>query len=92
MRAKATSRLAASPWVVAAAPPVVAPVPILPPPPARTPIGYDVSYPQCATPLPTDGAFAVVGVNGGLAHNTHPGLGGQLAWAAGSTGVTSQAS
>jgi hypothetical protein len=30
--------------------------------------GIDVSYPQCGDVLPTDEAFAVVGVNGGLAN------------------------
>ncbi len=92
VRAKATSRLAASPWVVAVAPPVVVtpPAPVLPPPPSPTPVGYDVSWPQCGTALPSDVAFAVVGVNGGLANNTNPCLGDQLAWAAASTGTTSQ--
>jgi hypothetical protein len=92
VRAKATSRLAASPWVVAVAPPVVVtpPAPVLPPPPPPTPVGYDVSWPQCGTGLPSDVAFAVVGVNGGLANNTNPCLGDQLAWAAASTGTTSQ--
>jgi hypothetical protein len=97
VRAKATARLAASPWVVAAIPvivPVVAPpapivAPLLPPPPP-TPIGYDVSWPQCGATLPGDAAFAVVGVNGGLANNANPCLGAQLAWASGSSGVTSQ--
>ncbi len=113
VRAKATSRLAASRWVVAAAPPVVVPVvvpvfappaqlapepapqpvvtaPLIPTPPPPAPIGYDVSWPQCGATLPGDAAFAVVGVNGGLANNTNPCLGPQLAWASGSSGVTSQ--
>jgi hypothetical protein len=94
VRAKATSRLAASPWVEAVTPtpvvPVVAPAPLLPAPPPPTPVGYDVSWPQCATILPSDSAFAIVGVNSGLANNTNPCLGPQLAWASGSSGVTSQ--
>ena len=49
-----------------------------------------MSWPQCATVLPGNAAFAVVGVNGGLANNTNPCLGDQLAWATGSSGVTSQ--
>lgn len=99
-RTRATSRLAASPWVVpavpVAAPPVIAPdippppAPPVAPPPAPAPVGYDVSYPQCGTALPGNAAFAIVGVNGGLANNTNACLGSQLAWAAGSTGATSQ--
>ncbi len=55
-----------------------------------TPVGYDVSWPQCETTLPTDPAFAIVGVNGGIATTTNQCLGAQLAWAATSTGQTSQ--
>jgi hypothetical protein len=110
VRARATARLAASPWVVAEAPTVASPVmlPVFAPPaqlapepaplpvvtapalPPPTPVGYDVSWPQCGTTLPSDAAFAVVGVNGGLANNTNPCLGPQLTWASGSSGVTSQ--
>jgi hypothetical protein len=50
--------------------------------------GVDVSYPQCGKPLPTGQAFAVIGVNGGVATRTNPCLAAQLAWAAGSTGGT----
>ncbi|QCR43883.1 hypothetical protein C1N91_10400 [Curtobacterium sp. SGAir0471] len=52
--------------------------------------GVDVSWPQCGSALPGDAAFAVVGVNGGLANNTNPCLSSQLAWAAQSSGGTSQ--
>ncbi|TFV63408.1 hypothetical protein E4P41_05040 [Geodermatophilus sp. DF01-2] len=45
-------------------------------------VGYDVSYPQCGDDLPDDPAFAVVGVNGGLATRPNPCLPGQLEWAA----------
>jgi hypothetical protein len=45
------------------------------------PIGYDVSYPQCSASYPTNLLFAVVGVNGGLAHNANPCLAGELRWA-----------
>jgi len=45
-------------------------------------VGYDVSYPQCDDALPDDPAFAVVGVNGGLATRPNPCLAEQLAWAA----------
>ncbi|WP_346621653.1 hypothetical protein [Blastococcus montanus] len=54
---------------------------------SRTPIGYDVSHPQCGTDLPEDAAFAIVGVNGGLATRTNPCLADQLVWAAGSSGA-----
>jgi hypothetical protein len=58
--------------------------------PRSTPIGYDVSWPQCGQQLPTGQAFAVVGVTGGLANNTNPCLADQLAWAENSTGGTGQ--
>jgi hypothetical protein len=45
-------------------------------------VGYDVSYPQCGDELPGEPAFAVVGVNGGLATRPNPCLAEQLAWAA----------
>jgi hypothetical protein len=51
--------------------------------------GYDVSYPQCGTSLPTDRAFAVVGVNGGLSTRANPCLAAQLTWAWGSSGAVS---
>ena len=50
-------------------------------------VGYDVSHPQCGTDLPDDAAFAVVGVNGGLATRANPCLADQLEWAAGSSGA-----
>lgn len=45
-------------------------------------VGYDVAYPQCGAPLPTDGAFGVVGVTDGLPWSTNPCLADQYAWAA----------
>jgi hypothetical protein len=54
---------------------------------AVTPVGYDVSYPQCGTPLPRDRAFAVVGINGGLSTRGNPCLAAQLTWAWGSSGA-----
>jgi hypothetical protein len=53
-------------------------------------LGNDVSWPQCDKDLPTAQAFAIVGVTGGLANNTNPCLGDQLAWAATATGKSSQ--
>jgi len=61
-----------------------------PPPRSPEPVGNDVSWPQCGKTLPTEQAFAIVGVTGGLANNTNPCLAEQLAWAAGSTGGTGQ--
>jgi hypothetical protein len=53
-------------------------------------LGIDVSWPQCGRTLPTGQAFAIVGVNGGLANNTNPCFATQLAWAGKSTGRTGQ--
>jgi hypothetical protein len=63
--------------------------PSAPAPPATPPgVGVDVSYPQCHRPLPSDQAFALVGVNGGTAADTNPCLASELAWAAKSVGGT----
>jgi hypothetical protein len=51
-----------------------------------TPHGYDVSYPQCASALPTDAAFAIVGVNGGRVFSVNSCLANQIAWAGGARG------
>lgn len=56
----------------------------------KTPLGIDVSWPQCGTTLPDDQAFAIVGVNGGLANNTNPCFAEQFAWAQNSLGGTNQ--
>ncbi|MGY1633847.1 hypothetical protein ACI784_19270 [Geodermatophilus sp. SYSU D01186] len=50
-------------------------------------VGYDVSHPQCGDDLPEDHAFAIVGVNGGLATRPNPCLAEQLEWAADATGA-----
>ena len=55
-----------------------------------TPVGNDVSYPNCTGTLPSKQAFAIVGVNDGLANNTNPCLAKELAWANTSTGTTVQ--
>lgn len=44
-------------------------------------IGYDASYPQCSASYPSNPLFGIVGVNGGLANNANPCLGGELHWA-----------
>jgi hypothetical protein len=64
-----------------------APAPAQPPVPAPVPGGYDISHPQCSTPPPTGQAWAVVGVNGGLATSVNPCLPAQLSWAWTSTGA-----
>ena len=53
--------------------------------PATTGTGYDVSYPQCSTSLPTRPGFGVVGVNDGRAYTANPCLATQYRWAAGAT-------
>jgi len=58
--------------------------------PAPTPVGNDISWPQCGKTLPSGQAFGIVGVNDGLANNTNPCFSDELAWAQQSTGVTSQ--
>jgi len=66
-----------------------------------TPVGNDVSYPQCGTTLPPHPAFGIVGVNGGLANDLNPCFGpsssypsylnSELYWAvASAVGGTSQ--
>jgi hypothetical protein len=59
--------------------------------PPSTPLGIDVSYPQCGKRLPTDQAFAVIGINGGNAATVNPCLSSQLAWGNRSAGGTNQA-
>jgi hypothetical protein len=54
-----------------------------------TKIGYDISYPQCGRTYPSDQAFGIVGVNGGLANDANGCLAGELAWAKSSPGLTS---
>jgi hypothetical protein len=53
-------------------------------------LGNDVSWPQCIKELPMGQAFAIVGVNNGLANKTNPCLKEQLSWAATSPGLPSQ--
>ncbi len=54
-----------------------------------TQIGYDVSWPQCGSKLPTPGAFAIIGVNGGTAADTNDCLAEQLIWGSNSSGSIS---
>jgi hypothetical protein len=68
---------------------------------ATSPVGNDISYPQCGGTFPSKPAFGIVGVNGGLANELNPCLGpssaypsykqSELFWAASvPTGGTSQ--
>lgn len=56
----------------------------------KTPLGIDVSWPQCGKKLPSGHAFAIVGVNGGLANTTNECLKEQLIWANKAVGGTPQ--
>lgn len=58
--------------------------------PVKTPLGVDVSWPQCGKQLPTNHAFGIVGVNGGLATTTNKCLKDQLVWADRAVGGTAQ--
>jgi hypothetical protein len=49
-------------------------------PPTR---GYDISYPQCGAAYPTNPAFAIVGVNGGLVFSVNECLASQITWGGG---------
>jgi hypothetical protein len=49
-------------------------------------VGVDISHPQCDAELPDARAFAVVGVNDGVATEANPCLAEQLAWAWASNG------
>lgn len=54
--------------------------------------GIDASYPQCGSTLPSGQAFAIIGVNDGLANDYNPCLGAEFRYAATqTTGLTRQA-
>ena len=53
-----------------------------------TPCWFDISYPQCGEPYPTDAEFGIVGVNKGIVFSTNPCLAAsddppELVWAGG---------
>lgn len=76
--------------VFATSPGAFAAKPVASPKPPATPLGIDVSWPQCGKRLPTNHAFGIVGVNGGLANTTNKCLADQLVWASKAVGGTSQ--
>lgn len=57
----------------------------LAPSPSTAPItgshGYDVSYPQCETPLPKDAAFGIVGLNKYIGTDFNPCFKQEMQWA-----------
>jgi hypothetical protein len=46
-----------------------------------SPVGVDISHPQCEAELPDDRAFTIVGVNGGRSTEPNPCLAEHLEWA-----------
>lgn len=61
----------------------IAPVAAAPPSKNKDLVGIDISWPQCdkMDTLPTGQAFAIVGVNGGLANNNNHCFAQQIEWA-----------
>jgi major membrane immunogen (membrane-anchored lipoprotein) len=51
------------------------------PTPASGLAGFDISFPQCTTPLPNTPGFGIVGVNGGAVFTTNKCLASELNWA-----------
>src|SRR5207247_1467291 len=58
--------------------------------PTPTPIGNDISYPQCGKAYPTGQDFGIVGINNGIATTTNQCLSSQLNWANTSAGAGKQ--
>jgi major membrane immunogen (membrane-anchored lipoprotein) len=67
--------LAANVGVAAATAPTLAP----------TATGFDISFPQCASPLPVSPGFGIVGVNNGSPLTINNCLARELSWANGAT-------
>jgi hypothetical protein len=51
--------------------------------PAGGSSGHDISWPQCGSAYPADGAFGIVGVTNGRAWSSNPCLASEYQWAAG---------
>jgi hypothetical protein len=56
-------------------------------PPSGGASGHDISWPQCASAYPVDGAFGVVGVTNGRPWSANPCLASQYQWATGYPGA-----
>jgi hypothetical protein len=56
------------------------------PPATVSPLGYDVSHPQCGSQLPAGGGFGIVGVTGGRLLSSNRCASEQFAWAAAKRG------
>ncbi len=52
---------------------------------APTATGFDISFPQCASPVPTSPGFGIVGVNNGSPLTINNCLARELSWAQGAT-------
>lgn len=52
---------------------------------ATTAPGYDISWPQCGGPYPTNPAFGIVGVNRGIVFSANPCLASEVTWAGGTS-------
>jgi major membrane immunogen (membrane-anchored lipoprotein) len=49
--------------------------------PASGLTGFDISFPQCSSPVPTAPGFGIAGVNGGAVFTTNKCLASELTWA-----------
>src|SRR4051812_14593058 len=88
---KLLSLLALTILMVSAVPSVAFAAKPTPQPSTPELVGYDISYPQCGSRLPTDQYFGIVGVNGGTAATTNSCLATQLSWANKSKAGSNQA-
>lgn len=57
---------------------------------SASPVGSDISWPQCGGAYPSGQAFGIVGVNHGRADDFNTCFASEMQWAAGSTGASAQ--